>query len=123
MKLSTSAIRNSLFILAVILALTGFTFLANAQDNPGAETKATLRSKFPTAKAQSAAASEDADADAPKQKAVGKDKDGPDELRKRDEWFYKQRSSANGHIPAGARAKALAHMQRMMEARMAPSPR
>lgn len=116
MKLSTSGIRNSFFILALILTLTGLPAVANAQDNPEAEKKATLRSKFPAAKAQAAAASEDADADAPKQKAVEKDKDGPDELRKRDEWFYKQRSSANGHIPAGARAKSLAHMQRMMEA-------
>jgi hypothetical protein len=116
MKLSTSAIRNSLFILAVIFALAEIPSAANAQDNPEADKQATTRSKFPAAKAQSAAASEDADADAPKQKAVEKDKDGQDELRKRDEWFYKQRSSANGHIPAGARAKSLAHMQRMMEA-------
>jgi Big-like domain-containing protein len=116
MKLSTSAIRNSLFILAVIFALAEIPSAANAQDNPEADKQATTRSKFPAAKAQSAAASKDADADAPKQKAVEKDKDGQDELRKRDEWFYKQRSSANGHIPAGARAKSLAHMQRMMEA-------
>lgn len=37
-------------------------------------------------------------------------------IRKREEWFYKQRASANGHIPAGARLKAFQHMQRMMEA-------
>jgi photosystem II stability/assembly factor-like uncharacterized protein len=45
-----------------------------------------------------------------------KEKDGPDQIRKRDEWFYKQRSSVNGHIPAGARFRAFQHMQRMMEA-------
>src|SRR6267143_3009224 len=33
-----------------------------------------------------------------------------------EEWFYKQRSSVSGHIPAGARFKAFQHMQRMMEA-------
>src|SRR5207248_7746936 len=40
--------------------------------------------------------------------------DSVGEMRKRDEWVYKERSSANGHIPAGARARALQHMQRMM---------
>jgi photosystem II stability/assembly factor-like uncharacterized protein len=41
-------------------------------------------------------------------------RDSADALRKRAEWFYKQRSSANGRIPAGARLKAFQHMQRMM---------
>jgi hypothetical protein len=44
------------------------------------------------------------------------DGDSPELIRKRDEWFYKQRSSVSGHIPAGARLKAFQHMQRMMEA-------
>jgi hypothetical protein len=42
--------------------------------------------------------------------------DDADQIRKREEWFYRQRSSANGHIHAGARLKAFQHMQRMMEA-------
>jgi photosystem II stability/assembly factor-like uncharacterized protein len=46
----------------------------------------------------------------------GEQDDGPDQIRKRAEWFYKQRSSVNGHIPAGARLKAFQHMQRMMAA-------
>src|SRR5438445_7158668 len=29
-----------------------------------------------------------------------------DQLRKREEWFYKQRADSHGHIPAGARLKA-----------------
>jgi hypothetical protein len=41
--------------------------------------------------------------------------DEADQIRKRDEWFYKQRSSAGGRIPAGARFRAFQHMQRMME--------
>src|SRR5260370_272268 len=44
------------------------------------------------------------------------DDEGTDQIRKREEWFYKQRSSANGHIPGAARNKAFQHMQRMMEA-------
>jgi len=108
--------RNSLFILALTLALTGLSAAANAQENPEAEKKTAPTAKFPAAKAQAAAATEQPDADAPKQKAAKEEKDSPDAIRKREEWFYKQRSSANGHIPAGARANALAHMQRMMEA-------
>src|SRR5579864_1889350 len=44
------------------------------------------------------------------------DVDGPDEIDKRAEWFYKQRSSVNGHVPAGARLRAYEHLQRMMVA-------
>src|SRR5579864_8682638 len=40
--------------------------------------------------------------------------DGPHLIRKRAEWFYKQRSSAAGHIPPGARLKAFKQMQQMM---------
>jgi photosystem II stability/assembly factor-like uncharacterized protein len=47
---------------------------------------------------------------------VNAEKDSPEAIRKRAEWFYKQRSSVSGHIPAGARLRALQHMQRMMEA-------
>jgi hypothetical protein len=43
-------------------------------------------------------------------------KDGPEQLRKRAEWFYKQRASVNGHIPAGARVRAFQHMRQMMTA-------
>src|SRR5580704_8209616 len=116
MKLNISATRNSLFILALTLALTGLSAAANAQENPEAEKKTAPTAKFPAAKAQAAAATEQPDADAPKQKAAKEEKDSPDAIRKREEWFYRQRSSANGHIPAGAHANSLAHMQRMMEA-------
>ena len=44
----------------------------------------------------------------------GEQQDNANLIRKREEWFYKQRSSVNGHIPAGARLKAFQHMQRMM---------
>ncbi len=45
----------------------------------------------------------------------GSKEDGPDLIRQRMEWFYKQRAFPLGHIPAGARMKAFEHMQRMME--------
>jgi len=50
------------------------------------------------------------------QSAFKADRDSADALRKREEWFYKQRSSVNGHIPAGAHFRAWQHMQRMMVA-------
>jgi hypothetical protein len=43
------------------------------------------------------------------------EEDGPDLVRQRMEWFYKQRAFPLGGIPAGARMKAFEHMQRMME--------
>jgi hypothetical protein len=57
------------------------------------------------------AANED---DLDKTSATEPDKDSPEQIRKRAEWFYKQRSSVKGHIPAGARFNAFQHMQRMM---------
>lgn len=46
--------------------------------------------------------------------ASANDADGPEAIRKRAEWFYKQRSSVGGHIPSGARLRAFQHMQQMM---------
>ena len=42
------------------------------------------------------------------------EKNEQDALKKRDEWFYKQRASVHGRIPAGARFKAFQHMQQTM---------
>ncbi len=39
-----------------------------------------------------------------------------DQLDKRAEWFYRQRSSVNGRIPAGARWSGYQHVMRMMAA-------
>jgi photosystem II stability/assembly factor-like uncharacterized protein len=78
--------------------------------------------KFPAAKAQTQPPSgsqrdSDPDSQQDEQGKQGKEeKDSPDAVRKREEWFYKQRASVNGHIPGGARLKALQHMQRMMAA-------
>jgi len=46
--------------------------------------------------------------------ASANDADGAEAIRKRAEWFYKQRSSVAGHIPPGARLKAFKQMQQMM---------
>lgn len=77
-------------------------------------------SNLPAAKAHVPdAGSRDANADSGGDAQSNKDKeekDSPEAIRKREEWFYKQRASVNGHIPSGARLKAMQHMQRMMAA-------
>jgi len=78
--------------------------------------------KFPAAKAKAqppraAQRSADASVDNEAQDKQGeKEKDSPEAIRKREEWFYKQRASVHGRIPSGARLKAFQHMQRMMAA-------
>src|SRR5260370_28039626 len=66
--------------------------------------------KKPAAPAASAADEEELS----KTSATGADQDSDEQIRKRAEWFYKQRSSVKGHIPGGAHFKAFQHMQRMM---------
>src|SRR5438046_639847 len=56
----------------------------------------------------------DADTSGETTKALKPEKDSADAIRKREQWFYKPRASARGHIPAGARLRALQHMRRMM---------
>ncbi|PYU78146.1 MAG: hypothetical protein DMG50_28540 [Acidobacteria bacterium] len=46
--------------------------------------------------------------------APANEADGPEAIRKRAEWFYKQRASVGGHIPSGARLKAFQQMRQMM---------
>ena len=49
--------------------------------------------------------------------AAGREEqEGGDFLRKREEWFYKQRAYPLDRIPEGMRQKALDHLDRMMEA-------
>lgn len=119
MKLQTSLLRHSLLLVAALFLIAVFLGTAVAQQTTSAKKEEPTRAKFPAAKVQStkvADADADADADSQTAKAPKADKDSPDAIRKRDEWFYKQRSSANGHIPAGAHARALAHMQQMKQA-------
>ena len=89
----------------------------SAQENAAPSSRAsTPTKKSPVAK-QLPPTSQSSDVES--QSSLGSSpevRDDADVIRKRAEWFYKQRSSANGHIPAGARLKAFQHMQRMMVA-------
>src|SRR6266851_7290706 len=115
MRFLKSSLSYGVLLLACILVLClSSTF---AQDKAGVPKSSGVSSakKSPDEKATTPRA------DAPEageQATAGEswDDEATDQIRKREEWFYKQRSSANGHIPGGARNKAFQHMQRMMEA-------
>ena len=87
---------------------------AGAQDKPGSGRARAKKSV--SGERQSRAADPGETAEGLSADKSAKPEDESDLIRKRAEWFYKQRSSANGHIPAGARLKAFQHLQRMMAA-------
>src|SRR5215472_16995793 len=115
MKLRSLFLRSLLFASAVILSSCYFAPRTCAQQGPDAHSDRAAR-KFPAAKRLSAQTNPDADANTNSRKAPEAEKETADTIRKREQWFYKPRASANGHIPAGARGRALQHMQRMMVA-------
>src|SRR5712692_6985610 len=91
----------SLAVLALIFVsyfFLGDRSSAQARQRNSAGNAKAASSRFETARSES-----------------GFEEDGPDLIRQRMEWFYKQRAFPLGHIPAGARMKAFEHMQRMME--------
>lgn len=101
---------NLTLLLSLVSAL-GANVLAQEKSSPP-ERSSTPPKRFLSPKSVTQAAS----GKQPPSRFSGEPEDSADLIRKRAEWFYRQRSSAGGHIPAGARLKALQHMQRMMEA-------
>src|SRR5260370_13825142 len=103
MKLQSPILRDSLLLLAVILAFGVLAGALHAQEDPAANDKAAPAGKFPAAKKsapESAATDAGVDSDTAKE---GKfDKDSPEWIFKREEWFYQQRAFPLGHIPASA---------------------
>src|SRR5262249_33836391 len=106
------------FVRAVLLEAFALSFglISVAQEKPRA-TSPTTSSRSPKVEAKKAQATSSPEADA-EGTATGEmedeRKDSAEQIRKREEWFYKQRSSVKGHIPAGVRLKAFQHTQRMM---------
>ncbi len=124
MKTNNSFWHDSFLAAALTFAAACLYFAPGAlgQQKPAPTGGSTSTDKFPAAKAKAqtpaqspADAAADTDEDA-QSKPDNEEKDSPEAIRKREEWFYKQRASVNGHIPGGARLKALQHMQRMMAA-------
>jgi hypothetical protein len=107
------------FRLCVVIGVSTLLFggVGNAQEKPKSTSGEAPQTspQFPAAKKQATpATSAENGVDLDRVSAAEADKDSPEQIRKREEWFYKQRSSVKGRIPAGARFKAFQHMQRMM---------
>jgi len=104
-------------LVANILLLSSAAARAQETPKPPSSEATISKLQFPAGKRPAApAASAANEEELSKTSATGADQDSDEQIRKRAEWFYKQRSSGNGHIPAGARLKAFQHMQRMMVA-------
>jgi len=122
MKTNNLCSRDSFLALAAIAGYFCFAPGAACQQKQAPAGETASSDKFPAAKAKAhlpVAAPHDADANSDYEALdnQGKEeKDSPEAIRKREEWFYKQRASVNGHIPSGARLKAMQHMQRVMAA-------
>lgn len=99
---------------AAIAACLAAASVAVAQEKPAAPPSGAGAAKFPAAKAAAANGAAAVETGQDEAQAGSSEKNEQDALRKRDEWFYMQRASAHGRIPAGARFKAFQHMQQMM---------
>ena len=114
MKLQSLLLRTSLLLSAAFLTFCYLVPRAAAQKQD-VDPDSARTAKFPAAKRLLKEPSGTTTSTVPtKEGQAKKKKDSADEVRKREQWFYKPRASANGHIPAGARARALQHMQQMM---------
>ncbi|HVH72831.1 MAG TPA: sialidase family protein, partial [Candidatus Dormibacteraeota bacterium] len=103
---------QAFLLLSLLLLMLGANAIAQEKANPS-ERSTTSTVKALPAKSRPPVAQ---NADAEHQSvsgSPGEREDDADQILRRAEWFYRQRSSANGHIPAGARLKAFQHMQRM----------
>src|SRR5215469_18919316 len=116
MKLQASLVRSSLLASAAALTCCCLVPTARAQQDPDADSGTAAAARFPAAKRRPGQRTAVADPNRETTKATKPEKDSADAVRKREQWFYKPRASANGHIPAGARLRAFEHMQRMMVA-------
>jgi len=114
MKLQSLSLRNFACLAAVLFLTPLGVGTASAQQSTTTKKDAPTRSKYPAAKAQASSTVQEDDEAESSASAKEPEKDSPDTIRKREEWFHKQRASANVHIPAGAHRQALEHMNNMM---------
>src|SRR5258708_590149 len=103
MKLHSLTLRNSLLLLAVILALPAFR--AAAQTKPDAAQAQQTQS-------QSQSGLKPMPLDEDGREAV---EEGPEFLKRRQDWFFKPRAFPQGFIPQGARQRALYRMHQMLQ--------
>ncbi len=105
---------QSVLLLSSFFLMFCSSALAQRETEPAARPAAPVQKKLPAAKQQAPVVNSPDPDEEPSTGDASGNRDSAEAIRKREEWFYKQRSSANGHIPAGARFKAFQHMQRMM---------
>src|SRR5690349_20753099 len=92
-----------------LAAVYGVSLRAQEKPNSPDRSAAASAKPFPAAKSQPPTA-EPPEADKQSPSGIqGEREESADQIRKRAEWFYRQRSSVGGHIPAGARLKAFQH--------------
>ncbi len=103
MKLQSSALRNSLFLFALTLAFPAFR--AAAQSNP--DTASAQEKPSKTQQGFRPLPRNDAGLEAAQE--------GPEFLRRRQDWFFKPRAFPLGFIPQGARSRALQRMHQMLQ--------
>jgi photosystem II stability/assembly factor-like uncharacterized protein len=117
MRLQERSLCQRVLLLASILVFYASAASSQEKPKPGSAEAPASKSQVPATKKQpTPATSAESTDEFEKAPDLEEAKDGAEQIRKRNEWFYKQRSSANGRIPAGARFKAFQHMQRMMAA-------
>jgi hypothetical protein len=115
MRLPKLSSLHFFFLFFLILALCTNSLSAQEKSGPPARTDGPAVKKSSGFKTQTPPETTEGADEGAAANNLERDDDA-DLIRKREEWFYRQRASANGHIPAGARLKAFQHMQRMMEA-------
>jgi len=103
MKLPSSMLRNSLLAVAVTLSLPGFR--AAAQTKPDASQAQADQSKAQPGLKPLPQAEKDLEAA----------QEGPEFLRRRQDWFFKPRAFPIGFIPQGARERALQQKSQMYQ--------
>src|SRR5712664_4316845 len=103
------------FLLSSAISLVCLSTVA-AQEKPAApdRSSAQLTGRPLPSKKQPAQVEPDEQQQLSTPGAPANEADGPEAIRKRAEWFYKQRASVGGHIPSGARLKAFQQMRQMM---------
>jgi hypothetical protein len=106
------SIWQTLLSLSLLLLVLGANALAQEKANP-VERSNTSAAKALPAKSRPSAAQDTITEGQSASRNLGEREDDADQLLKRAEWFYKQRSSAKGHIPGGARLKAFHHVQQV----------
>jgi len=108
MKFQPFSVRYSLFMFVVIVALAGVRASGQTKPDSAATTKSTAQGK--PSKVQPALKPVPHDDES--REAV---QEGPEFLRRRQDWFFKPRSFPIGFIPQGARERALERKRQMYQ--------